>query len=139
MPRIHTRVTFHTPSAVATIRAASNSALTDTGNQILQDATKHVPEDQGTLKNSGITNSDREASNGKFMLRWSTPYAKYLWNGDVMYGNPTNRTYGPKKISFTSALAHEEWAKYAKNIYGDDWKRVYQAALRRRIGRGSIN
>lgn len=139
MPRIHTRVTFHTPLAVAMIKAASNLALTDMGNQILQDTTKYVPEDQGTLKNSGIINSDREASNGKFMLRWSTPYAKYLWNGDVMYGNPTNRTYGPKKISFTSALAHEEWAKYAKNIYGDEWKVVYQAALRRRIRRGSIN
>lgn len=132
-------MTFHTPSAVALIKAASDRALTDMGNQALQDVSKHVPKDQGMLKDSGITNSDKEASNGKFIMRWHTPYAKYLWNGNVMYGNPTNRTYGPKKLSFTSALAHEEWAKYAKNIYGDEWKKVYQAALRRRIGSESTN
>lgn len=67
------------------------------------------------------------------IMRWSTPYAQYLWNGDVMYGNPTSRTYGPKRISFTSALAHEEWAKYAREVYGEQWKKVYQAALKRRI------
>ena len=139
MPRINTRVTFNTPSAVALIKAANNAALTDMGNQALQDVTKHVPEDQGILKISGMLNSDREASDGKFIMRWHTPYAKYLWNGNVMYGNPTNRTYGPKKISFTNALAHEEWAKYAKNIYGDEWKRAYQAALRRRIRSGSTS
>ena len=132
-------MTFHTPSAVALIKAASDRALTDMGNQALQDVSKHVPKDQGMLKESGNTNSDKEASNGKFIMRWHTPYAKYLWNGNVMYGNPTNRTYGPKKLSFTSALAHEEWAKYAKSIYGDEWKKVYQAALRRRIGSESTN
>lgn len=50
-----------------------------------------------------------------------------------MYGNPTERRYGPQKISFTSALAHEEWAKYAREVYGEQWKQVYQAALKRRL------
>ena len=97
------------------------------------DVSTHVPKDQGTLENSGLSSSDKRASNGKFTLRWSTPYAQYLWHGDVMYGNPTERTYGPEKISFTSALAHEEWAKYAKEVYGEEWKRVYQAALREEL------
>ena len=66
----------------------------------------------------------------KFDLRWSTPYAQYLWHGDVMYGNPTSRTYGPEKLSFTSALARKEWAKYAREVHGEDWKKVYQAALK---------
>ena len=61
-----------------------------------------------------LSDSDKKAVDGKIMFRWSTPYAKYLWNGDVMYGNPGSRTYGPEKISFTSALAREEWAKYAR-------------------------
>ena len=103
------------------------------GNQALMDATKHVPVDQGTLKNSGLSGSDTAAEDGKFTLRWSTPYAQYLWHGDVMYGNPTSRTYGPEKLTFTSALAREEWAKYAKETYGEEWMKVYQAAMRKEL------
>lgn len=121
------------PAAAATIKAVNNAALTDMGTQALQDISPYVPHDQGILENSGISSSDQKAVDGKFRMRWSTPYAQYLWNGDVMYGNPTNRTYGPKKISFTSALAHEEWAKYAQKVCGDDWKKVYQAAFKRRM------
>lgn len=133
MAKINTRVTFDAVVAAALIKAANNKALTDMGNQVLQDVTKHVPKDQGALKNSGLSSSDRSAKDGKFTMRWSTPYAQYLWHGDVMYGNPTSRTYGPEKISFTSALARAEWAKYAKDVYGEEWKIVYQAALRRHL------
>ena len=103
------------------------------GLQALQDASKHVPRDVGTLEDSGLTNSDKKAKNGKFVMKWEEPYSQYLWNGDVMYGNPTERRYGPKKISFTDALAHEEWAKYAREVYGEQWRQVYQAALKRRL------
>ena len=133
MAKVNTRVTLHTSQAVAMIKAASNDALTDMGNQALQDASKHVPRDQGTLESNGLSGSDTKAVDGKYTMRWNTPYAQYLWNGDVMYGNPTERRYGPKKISFTSALAHEEWAKYAREVYGAEWKQVYQAALKRRL------
>ncbi len=115
------------------IKAASNAGLTAMGNRALTDATKHTPRDQGTLKDSGISESDKTAQDGKFTLRWSTEYAQYLWHGDVMYGNPTCRTYGPEKLTFTSALAHEEWAKYAKETYGEEWKKVYQAAMRKEL------
>lgn len=122
MAKIKTRVTLRTPQAAALIKAASNEALTDMGLQALQDASKHVPHDQGNLEGSGLDNSDKKATGGKYTMRWHTSYAQYLWNGDVMYGNPTERRYGPKKISFTSALAHEEWAKYAREVYGEQWK-----------------
>lgn len=112
MAKINTRVTVNTPQAAAKIKAACNTALTDMGLQALQDVSKHVPHDQGTLEDSGLTNSYKRAVKHVFKMRWHTPYARYLWNGDVMYGNPTERRYGPQKISFTSALAHEEWAKY---------------------------
>lgn len=118
------------------VKAASNNALTVMGTQALQDTSPHVPRDQGPLENSGISSSDRRAVDGKFTMRWSTPYAQYLWHGDVMYGNPTNRTYGPKKISFTSALAQEEWAKYAHEVYGAEWRQVYHAALRKEMESG---
>lgn len=133
MPKINTRVTFDKIKAAALVKAAANDALTVMGNQALQDVSKHVPHDQGALENSGLTNSDKAAKEGKFTMRWLTPYAQYLWHGDVMYGNPTSRTYGPKKISFTSALAREEWAKYAKEVYGEEWKKVYQAALKKEL------
>ena len=136
MPKISTRVTFDKKRAAGLIRACSNDALTVMGTQALQDTSPHVPHDQGPLEDSGLTSSDKKAVDGEFVMRWSTPYAQYLWLGDVMYGNPTNRTYGPKKISFTSALAREEWAKYAKEVYGDEWKMVYQAALKRGLGKG---
>lgn len=134
MAKIKTRVTFDRAATIARIKAASNDALTAMGNQALMDASKHVPKDQDeTLENSGLSLSDKKAVEGIYTLRWNTPYARYLWHGDVMYGNPTSRTYGPEKLSFTSALAHEEWAKYAKEIYGEEWKAVYQAALKEKM------
>ena len=133
MAKIKTRVTFDRAATIARIKAASNDALTAMGNQALMDASKHVPKDQGTLENSGLSLSDKKAVEGVYTLRWNTPYARYLWHGDVMYGNPTSRTYGPEKLSFTSALAHEEWAKYAKEFYGEEWKAVYQAALKEKM------
>lgn len=136
MAKIKTRVTFDKKRAAGLIKAASNNALTVMGVQALHDVSQHVPHDQGTLENSGISSSDQRAVDGKFIMRWSTPYAQYLWHGDVMYGSPTDRTYGPKKISFTSALAREEWAKYAHEVYGEDWRRVYQAAFREEMGKG---
>lgn len=136
MPKIETRVTFHKARAAALIKAASNYGLTMMGSQALQDVSKHVPRDQDALKNSGLAGSDQKAAEGKFRMRWSTPYAQYLWNGDVMYGNPTSRTYGPKKLKFTDVLAHEEWAKYAHQVYGAEWRKVYQAAMRRRLRQG---
>lgn len=103
------------------------------GNQALQDASMHVPKDQGTLESSGLSNSSRQAEDGKYILRWSTLYAKYLWHGDVMHGSPASRTYGPEKIDFTSALAHEQWAEYAKEVYGAEWRKVYEAAMRKEL------
>ena len=98
MAKIKTRVTLRTPQAAALIKAASNEALTDMGLQALQDASKHVPHDQGDLEGSGLDNSDKKATGGKYTMRWHTSYAQYLWNGDVMYGNPTERRYGPKRF-----------------------------------------
>ncbi len=130
MPKITARVTFDKAAAATRIRAAGNDALTEMGKQALKDTTQHVPRDQGFLQDSGITNSDREAANLSFWLRWDEPYAQYLFHGEVMYGNPTSRSYGPEKLNFTSALSRMEWTKYAKEVYGDNWKKAYQAALK---------
>lgn len=131
MYKIGARVTFDKVKAAALIRAKGDDALTVMSNQVLQDVGQYVPKDQGTLENSALSHSDRKAEDGKYTLRWDTPYAQYLWHGDVMKGNPASRTYGPEKLTFTSALAREEWAKYARKVHGDDWKNVYQAAFRK--------
>lgn len=130
MPKISTRVTFNKSAAMAQIRAANDQALTALGFQALQDANRFVPVDQGGLKDSSLTNSDREAHDMKFVLRWETPYARYLWHGKVMHGTAKNRTYGPDELDFTSKLAQKEWAKHAKEVYGEEWKALYQAALK---------
>lgn len=133
MPKITARVTFDRSAAKARIRAGANKALTIMGLQALKDTTQHVPRDQGFLQDSGIQNSDRQAHDLQFNMRWDEPYSRYLYHGEVMHGNPTERTYGPDKISFTSAMARMEWAKYAHEVYGKDWKAVYQAALRKEL------
>ena len=133
MPKISTRVTFNKHKAAALIKAASDYGLSMMGYQALKDVGKYVPKDQHTLENSGIENSDEKAVDGKFRMIWSTPYAQYLWHGEVMYGNPGKRTYGPKKLKFTEALAREEWAKYAQEVHGAEWRKVYQAAMKRRL------
>lgn len=133
MAKITAKVTFDKFRATAKIKASSDEALTMMGNQALQDASQYVPKDQHTLENSGLASSDQKAVNGVLRMRWSTPYAQYLWNGDVMYGNPGNRTYGPKKLTFTAALAREEWAKYAQKVHGEEWKKVYEAAFQREL------
>lgn len=135
MAKIKTRVTLRTPQAAALIKAASNEALTDMGLQALQDVSEHVPHDFGTLENSGLTNSDKKAANGKFVMKWEEPYSQYLWNGKIMHGSPDTRSPADyyDDIKFTSDLARAEWAKHAREVYGEQWKQVYQAALKRRL------
>lgn len=133
MLRVTIKINSNIAASAAKIRAAGSNALTATGNQALADTTMHVPKDQGYLRNSGLSNSSMTTEDLKFILRWDEPYAQYLFHGEVMYGNPTNRTYGPKKLKFTEALARMEWTKYAAEVYGDDWRAVMQAALRREL------
>lgn len=133
MFEVKVKISFDKAATIAKIKAAANNALTYVGDQALKDTNQHVPRDQGSLRDSAITNSDKKAENLEFILRWDEPYAQYLFHGEVMYGNPNNRTYGPKKLSFTEALARMEWTKYAAEVYGADWQAVYQAALRREL------
>ena len=133
MPKVTAKVSFHKFAAAAFIRKANEEALRDLSDQALEDIGQYVPEDQGTLKGSGLTHSDRKPVDGVITLRWDTPYAQYLWHGDVMHGNPAHRTYGPEKLTFTAALAREEWAKYAYEVHGGEWEKVYQAAMKARM------
>lgn len=129
MPKVDVKITFHKPQVVAAIKGANDYAVTMMADQALKDIGQYVPKDQTTLESSGHSSSDQKAEEGELTLRWSTPYAQYLWHGDVMHGNPNSRTYGPEKLKFTEAMAREEWAKYAQKVHGEAWKKVYEAAF----------
>lgn len=132
---VEVKMNFAHAAVIAKIRESATDALTITGIQALKDTNMHVPTDQNFLRNSAEINSDLRAKDGEFTLRWDEPYAQYLFHGKVMYGNPTNRDYGPKKLKFTEALARMEWTKYAAEAYGADWQTVYQNALRKELNK----
>lgn len=131
--KVTAKAIFNKSSVLTTLKAANDKALTAVGNQAIKDTDQYVPDDQHHLIASGHTNSDKHAENGKFRLRWAEEYARYLWHGKVMYGNPTNRTYGPEKLNFTKAMARMEWAKYAAEVHKDSWRIVYQASLKKEM------
>ena len=50
------------------------------------------------------------------MMRWHTPYAQYSgMRCDVR--NPTKGDMVYKRFHLHLLLAHEEWAKYAREVY----------------------
>lgn len=133
MPNINVKCKFNRAAAISKLKAANNAALTHAGNQALKDITQHVPKDQGALQSSGLSHSDIRAEKGTYTMRWDEPYAQYLFHGKVMHGSPKTRTlddYGPELLQFTSSEARMEWTKYAADVYGDQWQRVYQAAFK---------
>lgn len=130
MPKISTRVTFNQASVRARIKAAAEGALPAVAMQALKDANQYCPEDQHDLVNSSLTNSEPE----KGILRWATAYARMQYYGVAMEGRPpkvaTNRP-----LKYTKPGAHKMWAHYARAKHGNEWKKVYQAELRRLMRR----
>lgn len=132
MPRVYVRVNIDEQAVVARVKAANRKALIATTQQALKDTNAYVPKDQRTLEDSSLVHSEIE----KGILRWVSPYARYLYYGKVMHGNPIHRTYGPDNIKFTSALARSEWSKHSAKVHKAEWKKVYQSELRRRLKDG---
>lgn len=134
MPKQKVRVTFNQAAAAATVRAACKRALVIAGNQAMEDVNQYVPEDQGTLLNTGISNSTVSPDGLSFILRWDTPYAQYLYRGIKMVGTPDEREYDENQpLKFTKAMACAEWARHAKKVHGKDWKKIYEKAMKEGI------
>lgn len=131
MPKINTRVTLNKASVRMRIKAAEKKALFAVSSQALKDANKYCPKDHGDLINSSNSHSDLE--NG--ILKWATIYARYQYYGVVMEGRPPKiETDTPLK--YTKSGAHKKWADYARTKHGKEWKKVYQAELRRLMREG---
>ena len=124
--KIKLRTTFNRASIKARIKTANKEALKAVSMQALKDANKYAPEDQRDLVNSSLTNSEPE----KGILRWATVYARMQYYGVVMSGKPP-KVATNKPLKYTKPGAHKMWAHYARSKHGEEWKKVYQAELRR--------
>ena len=111
------------------IMRTADEALTLYRDEIIEDMNEFVPVSGGashnggggSLQQSAFLHSDQRAKDGNLTIRWDKPYARYQHEGDVMHGSPGNRTYGPDKLSYTSATARALWDQHAEKTRADDW------------------
>lgn len=124
-------------TAQARIKAAGDKGLTRIREDIIEDMNEFAPVGGGAARNGGggslqdsaRLNSDQQARDGKLMVRYTKPYARYQWGGLVMHGTPKNRTYGPERLKYTSSVARSEWAKHAAQVYGEKWAEMQEKAM----------
>lgn len=76
------------------------------------DMRKHVPEDEGTLRDSEPMSSNYEEG----FIIWNTPYAERVYRL-------------PKVRTVKNAQAKPHWAEYTKEKKLDDWKQFAAALL----------
>ena len=119
------KVSFDKKSVKTRIQGAAKKAVFLTAEQALKDANQYTPKDQGDLIRSSETHSQPEEG----LLIWSTPYARYQYYGVVMVGTPPKT---PTKIplKYTKSGARKMWAHYARSVHGDEWREVYNNALK---------
>lgn len=122
--------------------AANETATHAMAQQALKDCNVYCPKDQSGLINSSLTNSD--LSYGR--LIWKTPYARHLYYGIIMVDPKTGKACFPigdqlysrkgvKKVKsgrefHFSGRGRKLWAQAAAAQHKDDWKAVYEAALK---------
>lgn len=122
--------------------AANETATHAMAQQALKDCNVYCPKDQSGLINSSLTNSD--LSHGR--LIWKTPYARHLYYGIIMVDPKTGKACFPigdqlysrkgvKKVKsgrefHFSGRGRKLWAQAAAAQHKDDWKSVYEAALK---------
>lgn len=137
-------VSIDTNATAARIRAASVEALKMVKGQILADCNKFVPYDQGLLRDSSETHSHVMECFGEAELRliWATPYARYLYYGLLMVDSKTGSAWareGDKKVltskplKYSKEAASKLWCEKARAEYGEDWRLIYQNALKERL------
>lgn len=87
-----------------------------------------------------------DLENGK--LVWATPYARYLYYGVLMVDSKTGSPHarkGDKKVLTSKELEYSKkfaestpcklWCEKAREKYGDDWKLIYEKALREEMSK----
>lgn len=79
--------------------------------QVLQDSNLFVPEDVGTLRDSGILYTEM----GTGQIEWNTPYARAQYYSL------------PNKSRDKNSRARMKWFEAAKAQYKDEWERLANA------------
>jgi hypothetical protein len=138
-------VNINSAQIAVDIRAASEKALGITSQQALADCNEYVPDDQDALVNSSNIHSD--ILHGK--LVWSTPYARYLYHGVLMVDPKTGSAWAREgqtnvKVSPEVRLkfdkrknpkAGSHWCERAQADHGEEWRQIYETALRKELNK----
>ena len=136
------KITIDTNAVRMKLEAASKKALAVTSKQALADCNEFCPEDQGVLINSSISHS--RYTDG--LLVWVTPYARYLYYGLLMVDSVTHSAWARKGTNkmltdkeliyhpkHSSSTPGKLWCEKARETYSEDWRQIYQNALRRNL------
>lgn len=136
------KVTIDTNAVRMKLEAANKKARAETAKQILPDCNRFCPEDQSVLINSSISHS--RYNDG--LLVWVTPYARLQYYGllmvDSVTGSPwarkgTNKKLTDKELTYhpkhSNSTPSKLWCEKARETYNEDWRLIYQNALRRNI------
>ncbi len=136
------RINFNANRTRLDIEGAARRAIAHTAERVLADCNNYIPADQWILRDSSITSSDTEQGR----LEWNTPYARFLYHGVVMVDPVTHSSYareGATKVKTDKPLdfgkqpnenACSHWCEKAQAEHGEDWRRIYEEALRRELG-----
>ena len=99
--------------AAEKVDAARRAALGITAENVLEGCTEYVPYDTGALQASGAA-------------RQSGDKAYVEWGGD-------GETSRYARIQYYNALNHDHWYDHAHADHGDEWNRVFGAAMKERL------
>ena len=138
-------VNINSAQIAMNVRAASEKALGITSQQALADCNEYVPDDQDALVNSSNIHSD--ILHGK--LVWATPYARYLYHGVLMVDPKTGSAWareGQTKVKVSPEVqlkfdkrknpkAGSHWCERAQADHGEEWRQIYETALRKELNK----
>lgn len=138
------KVTFDINACAARVRAASSEALKTVKGRILDNCNEFCPLDQGTLRDSSESHSHVMEYFGEAEIRliWATPYARYLYYGLLMVDSKTGSAWareGDRKVLTSKPLKYSEnaasklWCEKARAEYGEDWRLIYENALKENL------
>ena len=138
-------ININTAQIAMNIRAAADKAVEYIADRIKEDCNEYVPDDQGVLIASSNIHSDLK--NG--VIRWATPYARYLYHGVLMVDPKTGSAWareGQTKVKLSpevqlkfgkqpNPLAGSHWCERAQADHGEEWKSDYEKKFREELNK----
>jgi len=142
MADVKVNITFNKNATLEKLMDRHKAAQFAMSKQALKDCNEYCPKDAGTLESSSQTFTDYE--NG--ILKWQTPYARYLYYGIVMVDPKTGKAcfpiddqlYSRKNVSKVKSnreikyngRGRKLWAEAAAAEHKDDWLLIYEKVFK---------